>query len=103
MRVDEANNGTEVDLMVGEVLELELAENPTAGFRWRLRADAAPGCVLNGDGFQAPAAQGAGRPGSHWWKFKAAEPGAWHIQLEYGRSWVSGPGARSFSLTVHVR
>lgn len=103
LKTNESSDGTEVALSVGDLLELDLAETPTTGFRWKLSGSPTPGCVLEADGLRAPDTLQPGRPGRHWWKFRAAEPGAWHIVLDYGRSWASAPPARRFSLTVRVQ
>jgi predicted secreted protein len=47
--VDQNFNGQTVDLPVGQVMELRLAENPTTGYRWTFVRDGKPVCVVVAD------------------------------------------------------
>jgi predicted secreted protein len=100
--VDESADGRQIELPVSEVLEVRLAENPTAGFRWNLVADGRPVCVLDSDGFE-PAGGPPGHGGRHVWRFRAAQPGEAAIELHYARSWQRGQApAQRFALLLRV-
>jgi len=99
--VEQGQSGQTVDLPVGQVMELRLAENPTTGYRWRFVADGTPTCVIVSDRFEGPAGPpGAG--GEHTWQIKAARPGDCDIALRYARSFESKSAAKSFALRVRV-
>ena len=96
-----ADSGTELSLSVGETFRIDLAENPTAGYRWRL--DATPSAVLQNvsDSFQA--GKKPGEEGLHQWVLRAAEAGNGKVAGRYQRNWApDDPPARTFSLTVRV-
>ena len=108
MRAAEADAGKTLRLGVGEALELDLAENPTTGHRWRIASGGAPVLRLDADVFVPPAPAGdekrppPGRPGRHDWTFTAVAPGRARIALEYRRPFGGAPPARRFELDVEV-
>ena len=101
MLVDDSYAGKTVNLPVGQVMELRLAENPTTGFRWSFVSKGEPVCVVVGDAYQA---QGGppGRGGEHEWRIEGAQVGECDIALDYRRSFEQAPPARSFTLHVRV-
>ena len=70
--VDENSNGAIVELTVGEVLEIQLAENRTTGFRWHVQTDGTPVCQPVDDRFESPSGP-PGRGGTHTWQFRAGQ------------------------------
>lgn len=96
---DEHADGSTVDLAVGELLELQLAENPTTGFRWHLLTDGRPVCERVDDRFAAPSGP-PGHGGTHVWQFRVGQPGTAPISLAYRRSWET---AAAKTMTLHVR
>jgi len=100
--LDQNNSGQTLDLPVGQVLELRLAENPTTGYRWAFVENGAPVCVVVNDHFDAPAGP-PGRGGEHTWQIKGAAPGECNIALQYRRGFQSEAAAQSFRLHVNVR
>ena len=42
MQIDEASDGQQVALETGEVLQVDLNENPTTGFRWAVDSAGEP-------------------------------------------------------------
>jgi inhibitor of cysteine peptidase len=99
--VDENSNGATVDLTVGEVFEIQLAENPTTGFRWQVHTDGGPVCQPVDDRFESPSGP-PGRGGVHVWRFRAWQNGAGQIDLVYRRSWETA-AAKTFTLHVRVK
>jgi inhibitor of cysteine peptidase len=99
--VDEGDDGRQIDLSLGEVLEIRLPENPTTGFRWHLAADGSPASVLAGDSFEA-GGQRPGQGGRHVWRFRAATPGESAIELHYARPWQRGAAGRRFGLRLRI-
>jgi inhibitor of cysteine peptidase len=96
-----ADSGHDVSIAVGETIEIDLAENPTTGYRWRL--DCSPAAVLQSvsDSFQA--GKRPGEEGMHRWIIRAETAGSGRISGQYQRSWASDdPPARTFSVKVRV-
>ena len=54
MLVDDGYAGKTVDLPIGQVIELRLAENPTTGFKWSFVSKGEPACKIIGDSYHAP-------------------------------------------------
>jgi inhibitor of cysteine peptidase len=96
-----ADSGQEVSVAVGETIEIELAENPTTGYRWRL--DCRPAAVFQSvsDSFQA--GKRSGEEGVHRWVLRAMNAGSGKISGQYQRSWApDAPPARTFFITICV-
>ena len=100
-RFNEEANGTEVAIPAGEVFEICLSENPTAGFRWNLESRGEPGCVLVSEHFSQDL-RAPGSHGIHYWNFKAVAPGTSTIALAYRRHWQKAPPARTFRLEIRA-
>jgi inhibitor of cysteine peptidase len=99
--VDQNHSGQTIDLSVGQVIELRLAENPTTGYRWAFVADGSPTCLLVSDRFERPAGP-PGEGGEHAWQIKGALVGECQIAMQYARSFQPGVTVRSFALHVRV-
>jgi inhibitor of cysteine peptidase len=101
-QITEDSNGTEIDLAVGETLEVLLPENRTTGFKWVLESGGEGVCVPAGDSFERGSA--IGQPGTHRWEFRAERTGSAVIKLSYQRPWEQQQTpARKFTLKVRVR
>ncbi len=99
LRVDDLGNDTTIDARVGQSFQVCLQENPTAGYRWRLKQDGAPTCTLVSDSFD-PGLGKPGEPGTHRWTFRVDSAGAASIHMTYRRAWEKEDAARTFTLTV---
>ena len=99
--IDQNNSGQTIDLPIGQVMELRLAENPTTGYRWTVVADGAPACVVVGDRCERPAGP-PGQGGEHTWQIQGALVGECRIAMQYGRSFQPNSAAQSFALHVRV-
>jgi predicted secreted protein len=100
VQVDEAADGREIELPVGQRLEIGLREHPTTGFRWNLDRSGDPVCRPVKDFFE-PGTSSAG--GRRCWEFEVTKPGVGAIVLSYRRSWEQENGpARRFFLKVRV-
>ena len=96
-----ADSGREVSVAVDETIEIDLAENPTTGYRWRL--DCSPGAVFESisDSFQA--GKRPGEEGVHRWILRATNAGSGKISGLYQRSWApDDPPTRTLSIRVRV-
>ena len=101
LEVDESFDGREIELPVGDELEVALKENPTTGFQWVVESMAKPACALADDNFE-PGAAARGSGGVHRWRLKAKEKGEGRISLNYRRTWETKAPARTFTVTVRV-
>ncbi len=102
LQLTEGANGREVTLAMGEMAELTLAENPTTGYQWELKAKAETVCKLVKDEFE-PSGGPTGSGGIHRWRFKAVKPGSGEIELQYRRPWEKNAApARTYRARVRV-
>ena len=99
--IDQSFAGRSVDLPVGQVMELRLAENPTTGYRWEFVANGAPVCVVMSDRFENPPGP-PGHGGVHAWQIKGAVAGQCEIAMQYRRSFQPDAVGNSFALHVRV-
>src|SRR5262249_53480298 len=83
IQVTESDNGQQINLRRNEIVEVDLDENPTTGYRWHIVSDGAPVCALTVNSFQA--GQNTGQGGKHSWQFQAAKTGTGKISLAYRR------------------
>lgn len=95
-----ADDGAEIALAAGEVIELRLPENPTTGFRWALDGALTPGLSVLEERFEPPASGRAGAGGVHVWRIAARAGGA--LALACRRGWGAGPPAARFAVTLRV-
>jgi predicted secreted protein len=96
------DDGASISLRCGEMFEIRLSENPTAGFRWQVDDWDRAVLDIRRDEFRPPGTSEHGAGGEHRWEFAALAPGKISLRLAYGRSWESGSPARTFSLNVSV-
>ena len=101
--VDETNNGSSIDLEVGQTLEVSLEENPSTGFAWNVteEPDAAVIAPVEDDfDISDPYSDGAG--GTRSLLFEAVAPGETEMLLDYYFQTESDDVYETFSLTVTV-
>jgi inhibitor of cysteine peptidase len=99
--VDQAYSGKTLDLPIGEVMEVRLAENPTTGYRWSIVVNGAPACAMLSDRFEHPSGP-PGRGGEHTWHIKGVVAGECDITMLYRRSFEPNAVGQSFALHVRV-
>jgi inhibitor of cysteine peptidase len=100
--VDQNHSGQAIDLSVGQVFELRLAENPTTGYRWTFVHDGAPVCVVISDRLERQSPGSPGQGGTHSWQIKGAATGEADITMQYSRSFQPDAVTNSFALHVRV-
>lgn len=103
IQIDSSNAGQTVDMNVGQVAELRLAENATTGFRWKVTRDGGPSCQIKED-FAEPGAQARpGQGGSHIWRISGVRPGVCELAMDYVRSWEpNAASANTFNIRIRV-
>ena len=96
-----------VSMRVGQVLEIALMANASAGYQWEFTADGAP--VLSrttGPATPPPMDTQPPMPGApsmaRWW-FRADQAGETTVRMVYRRSWETVPPAEVAEYTVIVR
>lgn len=100
-RFNEEASAAEVAIPIGEMFEICLSENPTAGYRWNLDSRGEPTCVLVNE-YYTRGRESPGSQGIHHWNFKVAAPGTSTVELTYRRHWQKEPPARTFRLEIHA-
>jgi inhibitor of cysteine peptidase len=98
----ESDNGREIEVPIGEIIEVCLRDNPTTGFKWSFKSSGEPACTLVTEFFSREGTS-PGQGGTHHWQFKIVAPGRATIELVYTRPWQTGaPPARSYILKLRA-
>jgi inhibitor of cysteine peptidase len=100
--ITEADRGREVEARVGDVLVVQLPENPTTGFRWALASPDSKVLGLARDDFQRSARGGVGAGGLRVFRIAAKHAGSARIELKLARAWEAAPPRALFSADVKV-
>jgi inhibitor of cysteine peptidase len=101
LEVNEAHNGSELEMGVGESLELRISENPTTGYRWQVQSPGNPVLHLMQESYE-PAREGYGSGGVRCWVFRSVLAGIAHLELERRRSWER-QAVETFKVTIRVQ
>jgi inhibitor of cysteine peptidase len=101
IEIDESFDGRQIDVPAGEVLLIDLKENPTTGYTWHLTGNLEPHLVLEETTFLPADVNKPGQPGIHRWQLKARESGTAKLDFEYKRSWENS-SERKLTFTVVV-
>jgi inhibitor of cysteine peptidase len=99
--VSHAESGRSVTAAVGDLIKVELSENPTTGFRWEV-VSGVPDVVraLRDDYVASGAGMGGG--GTRVFCFKVATTGSVEVRMELKRSWETQAPRASFAFRVSV-
>lgn len=100
LRLTETDDGREIDVGVGEILELALPETSGTGFSWAFTSRGESILALEKEYYAADAAPGSGR--MHCWRLKAIAPGNAMLKLDYARPWEKRASVRSFSVKLRT-
>ncbi len=99
-----ADSGKTVTLVVGQVVTVRLASNPSTGYRWQTATEPDPQYLIVVDsGYDRPAENAPGASGQAWWKLRATGAGSTSIELRYVRPWEPDAKAQQFTLNVTVK
>jgi inhibitor of cysteine peptidase len=104
VRVSEEDDGSTVELRVGEGMEVVLDGNPTTGFLWEAEdLDTSVLKQLGEPDFQPDTAL-LGSGGKFTFRFEAVASGQTLLQLVYHRPWETDvPPEKTFEVTVMVQ
>jgi inhibitor of cysteine peptidase len=101
--VTEADRGKTISLKNGENFTLNLTEDPTAGYTWKLNLS--EGLIILDDEYvEGPNPQNLeGVPGTHSWLIEAVSPGSQKVTGIYNRYWENTTLVEeNFTLNVDV-
>ncbi|MBA2752014.1 MAG: protease inhibitor I42 family protein [Actinobacteria bacterium] len=82
------DNGTTIDAVVGDVIVVRLAENPTTGYRWSLESVEGSLLETKDDRFVLDSGPQTGSGGTRRFQFRAAAAGTTPIHLKHWREWA---------------
>jgi predicted secreted protein len=107
--VTKAQAGREITLKVGNILSIELSGQGGTGYSWQVEGDYAPYLKLldhTTRQLQEDRPGGlvrAGGPVMHVWRFRAEQPGAGEINMDYYRPWEGvGKAVDHFRLKLRI-
>ncbi len=102
MKVSEVDNGSAIELMVGQIFELELRENPTTGYRWEIEQMGPELRKLPKEKF-LPDSKAVGSGGRRTMEFEALKTGTTNVRLVERRAWETDiPPLQEFEIKVNV-
>jgi inhibitor of cysteine peptidase len=108
IQMDEKDNGSQVELALGQDLTITLESNPSTGFRWEVVEIDQPILQQVGEAQYVPADPNQsplpGQAGRETLRFQAVAPGRITLQLAYHRSWEKNvEPQKTYTLHVLVR
>jgi len=102
--ITQADKGKTFEVRPGDTLRVELAENPTTGYRWAIDRTDERIVELAGSEYQPAPSSGVGGGGLRTFTFKALRPGAARVELKYWREWQGDSSiVERFDCTIDVK
>lgn len=103
-QLTEADNGSTVDVGVGDQIIVTLPENPTTGYLWAVdQVDQAMLTLQASDYVSSDSPGATGSGGQRTFTFVAEQAGATDLQLKNWRDWEGDSSiVERFSLTVRI-
>jgi predicted secreted protein len=102
VRLGESDDGSDVELAPGGVLEVALPEGAT-GYSWQLAGSAGPALTGGDSRFEPAVSDAAGAFGRRLFRFTASEPGSAVVRLRLVQPWdPEAPPAQTYSARVSV-
>jgi predicted secreted protein len=100
LTLSQADSGSRRTVTVGDRVAIELAENPTTGYRWQVDVDAAKARVVD-DEFRSDS-DAMGAPGRRLLTFDVLQAGEIDLRLHYARSWDMENAEGEFAVTLQA-
>ncbi len=98
-----SDNGSDIELQQGDLLELILESNPTTGYQWEFEPDLPP-ILVQQDWEFTPYAERIGSSGLLHMRIQAQEPGSASLRVVYRRPFLrTHPPLHVFEITLEVR
>ena len=99
----EKDNGALVEVSLGSKVTIELSENPTTGYRWKIETIDEVFLVPEGDAFLTGNQIGLGAGGVRRFYFRAKGIGCTSVSLGNRRSWQGhGDSIGKFKLALRI-
>ena len=99
----EMDNGKVVDVPQGNMISIQLPENPTTGFRWAVDKQNDQVVTIEHDDYTASTGAGVGGGGTRTFTLKAVRPGTAQFQLKLWREWEGAASiTKRFDVTIRV-
>jgi len=83
----ESDKGTSLSKAVGTRIRVQLEENPTTGYQWRVDEISPPVLRLEGDRYNVRQAGMVGGGGVHEFRFVTSAPGQASVRIRNRRGW----------------
>ena len=100
----QADDGRLLSVGLGDVIKVNLAENPTTGYRWAVDTLDTTALQLRESTYSMTPGGGIGGDGVHTMTFQAASPGSAKLNLKQWREWAGDASIiNRFSVTVTVQ
>jgi inhibitor of cysteine peptidase len=99
IQINSSFNGKRIQASAGDIIELQLDENPTTGFRWDVSQLDANILELNGDDFQIQSTTGVGGGGTRIFRFNVIGTGNGTVKLSNRQKW-SGDEFETFEISL---
>lgn len=104
LTVGKAQDGRDLDLKVGSILEIELPGRGGTGYSWSAEAAGAPYLKLMSQTTRQVVEGRLGGPVIEVWRFRAEKPGATEIRMVYFRPWEGvGQAKDHFHLKIRIK
>ena len=101
-QVTQAHNGATVAVHVGDVITLQLHDNPSTGYRWSLGDIDSSRLTLIDSGYRANN-QSIGGGGEAFWSLRTQSPGNERIEARRWRPWMGDSSVIDhFSLEIDI-
>jgi len=101
VRIEPKDFGKTAAIQNGDVIEVELQENPTTGFRWQ--ASSGSHLAPSGDQFVSSKDPAPGAAGTRILRFRAVSLGSGVVRLQLRREWESSPAQQTVEIPYEVR
>ncbi len=98
-----SDQGRHLVLSAEDVVRVRLEENPTTGFRWRVRPGTGAGLVACGDDFVPVGGDAVGAGGERQLSFRPERAGTVRLELELVQAWQPQDPRGSFEVTLERR
>lgn len=99
--VTDEDKGSDVQIKVGDTLEVRLASNPSTGYMWYLHPKSTALLKLTGQSQTDAAEPGVGRPIVQVFTLQSKRAGDGILLLRYARAWEK-PALGEEQFTLHV-
>jgi inhibitor of cysteine peptidase len=101
-RLTMEDNGSSIEISVGDTFDVVLEGNPTTGFGWIVESGDSAIVEVTGEPEFEPESDLVGAPGEFTFVFEGMSPGTTTLEFAYRRSFETAPPQSTFTLTVTV-